>query len=117
MTDRERVIVTAYTGIAMITGEKFNLFYEYLNELCGRPVYTHEIPLLEDEIKERSKADFLKLCEDEKDVVEVVRCKDCKHFMFSSLLGYYICIKDEGMCEPDPDDFCSMGERREHENT
>lgn len=112
MTDRERVIVTAHTGIAMITGEKFNLFYEYLNELFGRPVYTIEIPLLEDEIKERSKADFLKLCEDEKDVVEVVRCKDCK---------FYTSMRKDlktGICSLacrhlGDDGFCSEAERRE----
>ena len=66
MTDRERVIITAYTGIAMVEGEKVDLLYQYLNELFGRPVYTHEIPLLANEIKELSKADFLKLCEGEK---------------------------------------------------
>ncbi len=64
MTDREKVIVTAYTGIAMVTGEKLYLFYEYIYKLMGRPVYSHELPLLADEIKERSKNDFIKLCEE-----------------------------------------------------
>ena len=46
------------------------------------------------------------------DVVEVVRCKDCKH------------LTDDGLCwenihavvgykKPNPNDFCSYGERKE----
>lgn len=61
MTDREKAIVQAYTGIVMLTGEKFNVFYEYLSKLYGRPVYTHEIPMLN--MKEKAKPDFIKLCE------------------------------------------------------
>ena len=30
MTDREKAIVMAYTGIAMLTGEKFPIFHEYV---------------------------------------------------------------------------------------
>ena len=44
------------------------------------------------------------------DAVEVVRCKDCKHYYFSercSLLGQW---PEEP--EMDKDDFCSYGERR-----
>lgn len=62
MTDREKVVVMAYTGIAMVQGDKLDLFYEYLAELFGRPVYSHEIPDLADEIKERSKPEFLRIC-------------------------------------------------------
>ena len=60
MTDREKAIVTAYTGINMLEGEKFDEFYKYLNELYGRPVYTHEILFLD--IREKSKKDFITLC-------------------------------------------------------
>lgn len=63
MTDREKAIVQAYTGIVMLTGEKFNLFYKYLKELYNRPVYTHEIPFLD--IKEKATPDFLKLCKED----------------------------------------------------
>ena len=62
MTKRECAIITAHTGICMIEGEDFDLFYEYLAELFGRPVYTHEIPALADEIKARSREDFIRLC-------------------------------------------------------
>ena len=60
MTDREKAIVTAYTGINMLEGEKFDEFYKYLNELYKRPVYTHEIPFLD--VREKSKKDFIALC-------------------------------------------------------
>lgn len=63
MTDREKAIVTAHTGVNMLEGEKFNEFYNYLEELYGRPVYTHEIPFLD--IKEKSKEDFIALCRGE----------------------------------------------------
>ena len=43
MTDYERAVVMAYTGYAMLTGEKLKYFYEYLSEIMKRPVYTHEL--------------------------------------------------------------------------
>lgn len=65
MTDREKAIVMARTGICMLEGEKLDLFYQYLAELFGRPVYTHELPTLQSEIEKRSNADFIKICRDE----------------------------------------------------
>ena len=44
------------------------------------------------------------------DAVEVVRCLDCKHLMFSDCYGEC----DKGyMGVVRPDDFCSRGERKE----
>lgn len=63
MTDREKAIVMAYTGICMLQGDKMNEFYKYLAELYGRPVYTHEIVDLD--IAEKSKADFVRICHEE----------------------------------------------------
>ena len=63
MTKQECSIVMAHTGITMLQGRDINIFYEYLEKLIGRPVYTHEIPILCDEIKNKSKKDFIKLCE------------------------------------------------------
>lgn len=63
MTDREKAIIMAHTGICMLEGEKIGVFYKYLNELYGRPVYTHEWMTLD--IKEKSKPDFLQLCKEE----------------------------------------------------
>lgn len=65
MTDREKAIVTAYTGIVMLTGEKLDIFYKYVADLMGRPVYMHELPALAEEIKKRSRNDFIELCKGE----------------------------------------------------
>jgi len=64
MTDREKAIVMAYTGICMLSGDKFKIFHKYVENIMGRPVYTHEMAIkaVDDEIKEKSKADFIALC-------------------------------------------------------
>ena len=67
MTNREKAIVMAYTGACMLTGDKFNIFHEYVEKLMGRPVYTHEIGFLADEIKEKAKDDFIKLCKEDEE--------------------------------------------------
>lgn len=65
MTDREKAIVMAHTGLCMLTGDKFQIFHKYVEDLIGRPVFTHEIGFLGDTIKEKSKADFIALCKNE----------------------------------------------------
>lgn len=62
MTKKEAVVIEAYTGVCMLTGDDRNLFYKYINQLIGRPVYTHELPALRNEIKEKAKPDFIKIC-------------------------------------------------------
>ena len=65
MTDREKAIVMAHTGICMLTGYKFQIFHKYVEDIMGRPIMTHEMGWLADMIKEKSKADFMALCADE----------------------------------------------------
>lgn len=55
----------AYTGKCMLTGDKFQIFHKYVEDIMGRSIMTHEIGLLANEIKEKSKADFIALCADE----------------------------------------------------
>lgn len=62
MTDREKAIVMAYTGICMMTGDRFQIFHKYVEDIMGRPIMTHEMGFLADEIKEKSQADFMALC-------------------------------------------------------
>jgi DNA-directed RNA polymerase subunit RPC12/RpoP len=64
MTDREKAIVMAYTGVCMLNDDKFKIFHEYVEEIMGRPVYTHELAdkKITDEIKEKAKDDFIALC-------------------------------------------------------
>lgn len=64
MTLRERVIVEAYTGYCMTTGEDRNAFNKYVAGIMGRPIFTHELAdeNIQNEIHDKSKADFIKLC-------------------------------------------------------
>ena len=43
------------------------------------------------------------------DAVEVVRCRDCKHFVHENMLAEHCCLTGSMVCG---DDFCSYGERR-----
>lgn len=72
MTDREKAIVMAHTGICMLAGEKIGVFHAYIEDIMGRPVYTHELAIqsISDEIKEKSRDDFMKLCMEEQEPCE-----------------------------------------------
>ena len=61
MTKREKQIVSAYTGVLMCDLDDL---YEYIQELLGRPVWTHELADhdVQETIKEKSKAEFLEIC-------------------------------------------------------
>ena len=65
MTDKEKAIVMAHTGVCMLTGDKLRIFYKYLEDVMGRPIWLHEIGFFADEIMEKTKADFEALCKDE----------------------------------------------------
>jgi len=67
MTDREKAIVMAYTGICMLTGDKFSIFHKYVENIMGRPIFVHEFgnKSIVDEIREKSRSDFIALCADE----------------------------------------------------
>lgn len=58
MTKREAAIVSAYTGY--LIGE-FSDFHAYAEEIMGRPLFTHEFPSIADELKEKSKKDFMSI--------------------------------------------------------
>lgn len=62
MTKRECAVIMAYTGTVMLTGDDLKYFYDYIAELMGRPVYTHEIHARADDLKEKAKPDFIRLC-------------------------------------------------------
>lgn len=58
-----------------------------------------------------------------RDVVPVVRCKDCKYFHYNkayniqgfSIMGNSVCDKWANGCRTDEDGYCFLGERREDE--
>lgn len=61
MTQRERIIVSAYTGVLMCD---FGLVHKYIEEKMGHPVWTHELRFesTHAEIREKIKPDFIELC-------------------------------------------------------
>lgn len=62
MTKHECAVVMAYTGTCMLTGEDFDIFHKYVEDIMGRPVWTHEMCYLAEEIKNRATGEFLRLC-------------------------------------------------------
>lgn len=81
MTKKECAIIMAYTGVTMLTGDDLQIFHKYVEELLHkRSVYTSDLLKYAEEIKEKSKFDFLKLCREATDSEEKV----CLHITFSS---------------------------------
>lgn len=85
MTDREKAIVMAYTGVCMLAENKFQIFHQYVEDIMGRPVQTIEMGMgsVANEIKEKARPDFLKLCEEDQEPsvtpqLKMGRCKNCK---------------------------------------
>lgn len=62
MTKHEAAVIMAYTGIAMLVGDDFQIFTKYCKDLLGHPIFTHEYPDFEEKIKELSKPDFIEIC-------------------------------------------------------
>ena len=58
MTVREGAVISAYTQVLVCD---MQYLHEYVDEIMGRPVFTHELPDLADEIKERSKEEFMNI--------------------------------------------------------
>ena len=58
MTKREAAIVSAYTGYLI---GKFDDFHAYAEEIMERPLFTHEFPYIAEELKEKSKKDFISI--------------------------------------------------------
>lgn len=91
MTDREKAIVMAYTGKCMLTEDKFHIFHEYIEEIIGRPVFTHELADkdIQDKIKEKAKDDFMALCEED----EHEPCEDCVSRKVAKEKAWNLCLE------------------------
>lgn len=59
LTRRQSAVLGIFTG--NLCGD-FEAMHEYAEELAGRPVWTHELPDLADELKEKAKAEFMAIC-------------------------------------------------------
>jgi hypothetical protein len=64
LTKEQAATIGAYTGV---TCGNFADIHEYAEKLLGRPIWTHEFAReeLADELREKSKEDFLSLCYEE----------------------------------------------------
>jgi hypothetical protein len=51
----------------MLRGDDLKYLYRYLSEIIGRPVFTHEIPEVCEQFRDRIKADFIALCRNASD--------------------------------------------------
>lgn len=85
MTDREKAVVMAYTGVCMLANDKMGLFYQYVQDKLGRCVMTHELayPEVQDAIKEASHDDFIELCLSS-DEPRVMTLEEVKQFVFGA---------------------------------
>lgn len=66
MTDREKTIVTAYTGVCMLANDRLGMYYQYVEEKLGRPILIHELASeeIQRKIQEATYDDFVALCMD-----------------------------------------------------
>lgn len=63
MTLKEKAICEVFTGLCFCEGEERNEVYKYLEEIFGRPIFTHEMDeAFAVEAQARSRADFVKVC-------------------------------------------------------
>lgn len=67
MTKHECAVIMAFTGVVMLKGNDLDIFYEYVAKILCRPVYTHEMAMLSEEIKEAARDDFVQLCRNASD--------------------------------------------------
>lgn len=124
MTDKEKAIVMAYTGIVMLTGNKFNIFHEYVEEIMRRPVFSHEFATCAEEIKEKAKPDFLKLCAEEgqerpngewiDESTDALKCSACGKWVYKPFIGGFPTERTQHY-NPNYCAFCGADMRKEGE--
>jgi hypothetical protein len=67
MTKHEAAVFTAFTGVMFLSGEDFGIFHEYAEKIMGRTLYTHELGMLSDEIREKARPEFMRICKEATD--------------------------------------------------
>ncbi len=83
-----------------------------VNRVCERCIHYDVCLLHEDNfIDDVAKNGFCGKFRDKADVVEVVRCKECKHSSFIKSCSKYECKKGCGSLKYS-NDYCSYGERK-----
>ena len=82
LTKEQAIILTGFTGISMV--DESAIFHEDVEKRLNRPVLTHEIPTLADEIKQLYSDDFKKLVYFSEDKVEAILDKPIAELCLSS---------------------------------
>ena len=67
MTKHECAVITAYTDIAMLKGSDLKYLYDYLSNLIQRPIFTHGIPAVCMQFRDRIRQDFEDICREATD--------------------------------------------------
>lgn len=80
MTKHEAAVFTAFTGVMFLSGEDFGIFHQYAEKLLGRSldlaimklllndtIYTHELGMLSNEIREKARPEFMRICREATD--------------------------------------------------
>ena len=64
MTKHELVVISAYTGFLLC--DDFGDMHEYIEQILGRPVWTHELadPKIIEEIREKARPELMRICEE-----------------------------------------------------
>ena len=115
MSNIEHLIENALTAMSIKPSDTYQAFADEMSAMYNQQML-QEVSITEDELWAIAQYIFYTWLPcvpvNTVDVVEVVRCKDCKH------------RRDYGMCDhpqavgwdaiaPEDDDFCSYGERRQ----
>jgi Pyruvate/2-oxoacid:ferredoxin oxidoreductase delta subunit len=97
MTEKEKIIVSAYTGILMTD---FSKVHEYVEKKLDRPVWTHEFAFesVQEEIKEKSEDDFLDLCKKDDDSKIKLKGKWIAKESITGLEKFYECSNCGNHC-------------------
>ncbi len=103
MTKHDCAVIMAFTGVSMLKGNDLDIFYKYVAKILCRPVYTHEMSMLSEEIKEAARNDFVQLCRNASDVKygkwEHGKCTNCEKSLEDLFEGdFYYDSEDLHFC-------------------
>ena len=110
MTKREAAIIETYTGICMLVGDDRQYAYEYASGLIGRPIFTHEFAVLHELLKEKSKPDFINICNNLEDEMSTIEAESVRHGKWE--VGYFrdrvcsCCLHPDNFIKDFPHDYC-----------
>lgn len=95
-------------------GKGVNKWGKYYNQASVYRFKKHAENVVEEELRRGANPEVVEIhiVETTNDVVEVVRCKDCKHFTKDMAIGMCKRIEDKPIIPMPYNNFCGFGERR-----